>query len=191
MRLDRLEALHQSMNTQGIAKTRFIFNFRNLQFSVVYIAENFPHTLLIGCIANQLFFVLKVDRKYEISTYLGDNYRALVDALNLQYDPDNHFRSNVFFEEFSQIIPTVANIANTPTITEIAILSRDVEEADKTHFCGWRPHDGVTSNVRQENLQKTLRLCGSAAYKVCKEHNISSRWTDDVNNAVPYYPPNT
>ncbi|WP_020161271.1 DUF6037 family protein [Methylobacter marinus] len=191
MRLNRLESLHQDMNAQGIIKNRFVFNFRNLEFSVVYIAENFPHILLFGCIAHQLFLVLEVNDRYEIATYLGDNYRALVDALNLEYDPNNPFRPNVFFDEFSLAIPMTANANNTPTMTEVAVLSRDVEEADKIHFCGWRPHDGVNSNARSGNLHKTLRLCGAAAHKVCREYNISSRWTDDASKAVPYYPPNT
>lgn len=190
MKLNRLEILHQDMISQGIIKTRFVFNFRNLQFSVVYIADNFPHTFLFGCVAHNLFFVLNVNDRYEISTFLGDNYPPLLNALNLNYDPNNPFSANVFFEEFSKIIPITANVANTPTMTDIAILSRDVEEAHKIHFCGWRPHDGVTSNARPGNLHKTLRICGSAAHDVCNAHNISSRWTDDATKAVPYYPPN-
>lgn len=189
LKLARLEQLHQSMVAQGIVKQRFGFQFRSLKFSVVYVAERFPHTLLLGCIAHNLYFVLDVDSKYGISLYMGDNYDRLVAALGLKYDPNNKFSPRVFFEEFGQAIPTVATQNNVPTITEVAKLSRDVDEADKVHFCGWRINDGVSSNVSQENLQKTLRICGYAAYKVCAAHNISSRWTDDASKAVEYFDP--
>lgn len=190
MKLERLETLHQDMITQNILKTRFIFNFRNLQFSVIYIAEEFPQTLLFGCVAHNLFFVLDVDEQYQIKTFLGDNYRPLLDALNLEYDPNNHFSPNVFFEEFRIVIPLHTNPNNTPSITEIAVLRRDVDEEDRIHFCGWRTHDGITSNATTENLSKTQKICGRAAYEVCRAHNISSRWTDDKSLAKPYYPPN-
>lgn len=190
MRLDRLELLHQDMASQGIVKQRFSFRFRTLQFSVVYIAEEFPHTLLFGCVAHNLFFVLEVNSDYEIPIYLGDSYKPLLKALDLRYDPNNRFSPSVFFEEFSQVIPVGAGVNNIPTMTEVAVLSRDVDEEHKTHFCGWRPHDGVTSNATPENLHKTLRLCGSNAHKVCLQHNISSRWTDDASKATPYYEPN-
>lgn len=190
MKLERLEELYQSMRTQNIIKTRFIFNFRNLQFAVIYIAEQFPHTLLFGCIEHNLFFVLNVNSRYEISTYLGKDYQPLLDALNLKHDPNNPFSPNVFFEEFSQIIPCTTNVTNTPTMAEVAALSRDIEEADKRHFCGWRIHDGVTSNATSHNLSKTLRLCNTEVHNICVTHNISSCWTDDPNRAVPYHAPN-
>lgn len=191
MKLDRLEALHENMRAQGLLKTRFVFNFRNLQFSVVYIAEYFPHTLLFGCMAHNLFFVLEVNNGYEINTYLGDKYPPLLNALNLRYDPNNHFSPNVFFNEFLQIIPVTTNAANTPTIAEVAVLSKDVEEAHKIHFCGWKIHDGITSNATLGNLDKTLRLCGAVTHSVCELNNISSRWTDDANRAIAYYEPRT
>ena len=189
MILDRLATLHQDMLAQSITRIKFVFNFRNLQFSVVYIAENFPHTLLFGCVAHNLFFVLTVGDKYEISTFLGDNYPLLLKALDLRHNPENPFSPKVLFQEFNDRIPQRANANNTPTMTEIAMLSRDVEEPDKVHFCGWRTHDGKTSNVTPNNLHKTFRICGSATHAVCRQHNISSRWTDDASRAIRYYEP--
>jgi hypothetical protein len=189
LKLARLEQLHQSMAAQGIVRQRFGFQFRSLRFSVVYVAERFPHTLLLGCIAHNLYFVLDVDTNYSIPLYMGDNYDKLVAALELKYDPNNRFSPRVFFEELGEAIPTVAGSNNVPTITEVAKLSRDVDEADKVHFCGWRINDGISSNVSPENLGKTLRICGYAAHTVCASHNISSRWTDDASKAVEYFDP--
>lgn len=189
MKLDRLALLHQDMATQGIIKQRFDFRFRTLQFSVVYIAEHFPHNLLFGCFSHDLFFVLEVKSNYEVAVYLGDSYKPLVDALKLRYNPDNRFSPRIFFEEFCQAIPVRANVYNIPTMTEVAALSRDIDEADKIHFCGWLPHDGIKTNVSAANLQKTRRLCGVDAHDVCSKHNISSRWTDDATKAKAYVNP--
>lgn len=189
MKLNNLENLHFNMNKQGLIKTKFEFRFRGLVFSVIYIAESFPHTLLIGCIAHNLFLVLDVSEEYEIATYLGNNYKPLIEALDLNYDPDNPFRPSEFFTAFISAIPLNTTAGSTPTVTDIARISRDAEESNKIHFCGWLPHDGVNSRPRPPNLDKTRKLCGEEAYRVCLNHHISSRWSDIESNSVPYHAP--
>lgn len=191
MRLNRLSQLHMNMQQQGINKTRFEFNFRNLNFSIIYLAEQFPHELLFGCIHHNLFFVVAVRDDYKISTYLGENFGPLVRALGLRRDQDNPFHPNVFFDAFEEATPITTNPGNTPTIRDIAIQRRDVEEADKIYFLGWLNHDGVKKKPTEENLAKTLRICGHAVHQRCRRYHISSRWTDDPHQERPYFDPPT
>lgn len=189
MKLERLNHLYGDMKAQGITKTKFEFRFRNLLFSVIYIAEQFPRELLFGCRAHTLFFVVDVSRDFTISTYLGDSYRALLDALGLKSNANNRFSPNVFFEEFGAAIPQTTLPANTPTVTDIASNRRDVEDAEKIYFLGWLPHDGVRSRPSAANLAKTKRICGPTTYDLCLRNHISSRWTDIEALAQQYHEP--
>ncbi|GAC1610713.1 MAG: hypothetical protein NVS3B3_20160 [Aquirhabdus sp.] len=110
-------------------------------------------------------------------------------ALDLRSDKSNPFSPSVFFEAFDNVTPISTGSANTATIEDIAINSRDVEDADKIHFFGWLNHNGKNSKPSQENLAKTKRICGLAEYELCLKHHISSRWTDVSDLAVPYYRP--
>lgn len=189
MHLERLVHLHNNLRAQGITKTKFGFRFRGLQFSVIYIAEQFPHELLFGCLAHNLFFVVTVSDDYTIGTYLGDVYGPLLDAMGIQPNPNNPFRPNVFFEEFSAAIPLTRTLADVPTVNEVAANRRDVEEEDRIYFCGWLPHDGIRSRPTESNLVKTRRICGQAAYEACRDYHISSRWTDQQALAQEYHEP--
>lgn len=72
------------------------------------------------------------------------------------------------------------------TVTDIASISRDVEDAHKIYFLGWLSHDGLRSGPSPDNLAKTKRICGRATYDTCLRHHISSRWTD-IEKLVQQY----
>jgi hypothetical protein len=189
MKLERLAHLHNNMKAQGMTKTKFEFRFRSLVFSVIYIAEQFPHELLFGCRAHNLFFVVEVSRDFTIGTYLGDAYGALLEALGIKPNPSNRFSPNIFFEEFKAAIPLSTSPANSPTVTDIALNRRDVEDSAKIYFLGWLPHDGVRSRPSASNLAKTKLICGHATYDTCLRNHISSRWTDIEDLAQQYHEP--
>ncbi|MGF6636810.1 DUF6037 family protein [Paraburkholderia sp. MM6662-R1] len=189
IKLEALSQLYDSMTSQGMTKTKFEFRFRNLWFSVVYLTDSFPHELLFGCHAHNLFFVVAVGRDFVIGTYLGNAYKPLLDALGLEPDPKQRFSPNVFFEEFKTAIPRSTTPANAPTITDIASVRRDVDEINKIYFVGWIHHDGISSKPTEANLLKTRRICGFDVYERCKRHYISSRWSDIEKDRRPYHEP--
>lgn len=189
MKLENLQQLNNNMFKQQITKTKFDFTFRHLFFSVIYIAEQFPHELLFGCKTHNLFFVVSVDKNFTISTYLGDGYLDLLNALDLKSNNANRFSPNVFFGAFKDAIPTSTTNANNPTMNEMAAISRDVEESDKEYFLGWLSHDGIKSNPSRENLAKTRRICGYDEYQIFAKHKISSRWTGIEMQSKKYTPP--
>ena len=55
MILKNLPILYQSMQENKMETIMFHFDFRNLRFSVVYRATEFPHELLFGCAAENIF----------------------------------------------------------------------------------------------------------------------------------------
>lgn len=189
MQLRNLAILHADMTRQSIAKCKFDFQFRTLNFAVIYLAESFPYTVLFGCRAHNLFFVLDVRADYIISAYLGENYERLLDALRLRPDPSNPFSPRVFFEAFDEATPLQVSLTIAPTLYDVAALSRDIDAAHKVYFIGWAAHDGIASRPTERNLEKTRRICGENAHRVCRTNNISSRWTDNPRLAKAYSEP--
>lgn len=188
MVLKNLPLLYQNMKDQNIDRIMFNFDFRNLRFSVIYIAEEFPHELLFGCVAHNLTIIITVDKDFRISTYI-DNYQQLLNALQLKFDPDKKFTPSVLFEAFDETTPTSTAGLKRPTISDIAINRRDVEESEKIYFLKWRSHNGIDSRPTQKNLEKTRKICGLAAYDFCRRHNISSCWTDQKHLQQQYHFP--
>lgn len=191
MILKKLPLLFQNMQENQIDTIMFHFDFRNLHFSVVYRATEFPHELLFGCTAENIFFTAKVNEDFQVTTYLGDAYNLLVKALNLKFDPQNTFKPAVLFEAFDDATPITIKGLKRPTIVDIARLRRDVEESDKIYFFKWQPHDGKRSKPSSQNLEKTKRICGLKTYEFCKKNHISSCWTDLAELAQKYYEPQT
>lgn len=66
---------------------------------------------------------------------------------------------------------------------------RDIEEADKICFYGREHNNEENIHVTDDNLIKTKEFLGYQAYLVCKEKNISSRWSDLENKAKNFYLP--
>ena len=185
----RLGELHANMAVQGLTRTKIPFRFRTLLFSVIYLAEEFPHELLFGCLNHSLFFTAEVHRGYVVTPFLGDVYGKLVRALGLRPDPANPFSPAVLFEELARVVPTTTSPANSPTMAEVIKSGPDVEEADKIYFCGWLTHDGRNSRPTTDNLKKTQRTCGLKIHESCCRHHISSRWTNDPAKAIKYHAP--
>jgi len=171
-----------------MTKTKFNVGIGRLSFSVIYIIDAEPHLLLFGCSGFNLFFTIEVMRGFHVSPYLGC-YNELVKALGLEFDPNNRYTPTKFFMEFNQKIPQSTSLSRAPTITDIARLSHDVEDADKIYFLCWKNHDGATTRPTPRNLEKTKRLCGVDVYHICETNHISSCWTDDSNQEKPFTRP--
>jgi hypothetical protein len=65
------------------------------------------------------------------------------------------------------------------------IYLKDVEEADKTYFCGLQNNPEGTSQT-PGNWQKTKRYFGEDIASQYHRHNISTKWTDDPTKSMPF-----
>lgn len=68
----------------------------------------------------------------------------------------------------------------TPAVAYVIAIvgnARNVPDADKIYFVGWRRNsDG--EHVSDGNYLKTLAIVGEEAARNLRENNISSRWSD-------------
>ncbi|WP_303752900.1 DUF6037 family protein [Bacillus velezensis] len=189
MKLDGLEILHQNMKENNLERVKFDFRKNGKLFKVIFLADIEPYKLLIG-IRSELFCIsVSVSTDYDIKTSIErDQYKALVEILGLQYDPNNPFKPKYFFDELNIQIPERVNVNSRVAIHEIAELNRpSYEDGEKIYFKGWKDNNIKGEKVR--NLQKTKECLGEEAYQMCKEHNISSVWTKHKTESKEFHLP--
>ncbi|MDC7783923.1 DUF6037 family protein [Priestia megaterium] len=180
MQLQGLKPLYISMKQQNIDRCRFTFSFRGTVFDVLFFIDESPYKLLFGAKGTRFSFTLAVEGGFTIQAFLDNEILSkLCKVLGLQYDPNNPFSTKYFFEEFNNRIPGKISKKDIPAPYEIAPYVNIKEDAEKVYFRNWRFHDGIKSNVRPENLEKTKLLLGNKIYINCKKKNVSSCWTDD------------
>lgn len=190
MKLNNLVPLYRNMVEQKLDRVKFPYRHNNLHFDVFFFIDGKPFELLFGALGANLCFRLRVEKGFVINPSLdSDTYKSLCKALNLKYDPANPFKISKFFMDFDDKIPPSVTINNKAKYTDIAVHVRDVEEADKIYFCGWKNNNEEKSHVTEDNLRKTKEFLGCQAYLICKEKNISSRWTDLEHKAKDFYLP--
>lgn len=179
MILSGLKPLYKSMRSEEIERYQFRYSRNNVEFDIFFLIDTVPFQLMFGVLMENFCFWLDVEQGFRINPQLEtEKYTRLCKILKLKYNPDNPFSPTAFFQEFNNRIPAVANKSQTLKPDKIAVYERDVEEADKIYFVGWRDNDKRKYNVRPENLEKTERLLSYPARLFCEQNNISSCWTD-------------
>ncbi|MDK7355165.1 DUF6037 family protein [Peptoniphilus harei] len=172
-----LESLHNNMKLNDMERVVFPFRYNEKGFSCIFITDILPYRLYLSTLGdNPITFELKINNKYETSSYMND-YSKLIEYLELKYDPNHKFKPNDFFRSLNNNIPENCNNApNYKDVIVIAASHREIEESDKIYFCGWK--NNIVRNVTDENLEKTRSAFGDELAELCKKKNISSRWTD-------------
>lgn len=177
MRLENFEPLFIAMNKDGERRQRFTIEYNGVRAHVLFLADIEPFLLMFGIQDTNEYFELEMNRDFEVSSFFAKElYRKLIDIFNIQYDPDHKFTPNDFLSFINNNVPEYRNTEKVKS-SDVLRYKRDVEEANKVHFCGWIYHT-TKSNAQPPNLKKTRILLGEAAYNRCCERNISSRWTD-------------
>ena len=190
MKLKGLIPIYRGMKTEGIERYKFRYQRNNITFEVFFLIDQSPFKLLFGAIANNFAFELNVEQGFEINPKLSKPiYSGLCKTLNIEYNPNNPFSPKAFFQEFNLHIPKSVDRKQKAKAHEIGRFRRNVEEADKIYFCGWRNNNAYGHNVSKANLEKTKLLLSFKAYEICLDNNISSRWTDRPSDAKDYYFP--
>ena len=127
---------------------------------------------LMNCcseLKGRTFFERTVHEGFKINTgFDRETYSELCRVLGLKYDPNNPFSPKYLFEEFDNKVPSSVALRDVPTTAQISTYRNIEEEPDKIYFWRWIFHDGIKSNAKPENLDKTRRLLGLKAYNACK-----------------------
>lgn len=187
MKLYEIKPLVNDMRKNNVLQDRFSFVYSKKRFDVVILLDREPYELLFGIIDENYFFTLKLFKGFELETLSDKVFYELCNILNLKPSKEE-FNSFKFLKYFASRIPLKFS-GNRIQPEDIAVFKSDkIDEKEKKYFKGWLTH--VTDGRNARNLQKTKELLGDEAYKYCKEHNISSKWSDKLTDKQPYYPPN-
>jgi len=174
----RLKNLHEDMILKGEKRAVFPFSFNKKGFSCIFLTDVKPMRLYLstlGCFP--YVFEFEINDDYYTKDYI-DNYRELLEYLELKYSPDHIFRPCDFLTELNKQIPqTFPSKIRYSDVIGIVSRKRVVEEPNKKYFCGWKTNsNGAT--VTHPNLEKTRAAFGDRLAKISLEKNISSKWTD-------------
>lgn len=187
MKLDGLATLYKDMRAKKLERIRFDYRHGRVSFDVYFFIDGSPFVLLFGARGYNVAFEVNVERGFEINPRMSsDDYKALCAALGLVYDPDKPFSPKAFFETFSKHIPTAVPTNHAVRPQDVVRFRRDVEEADKVYYCGWRDNTVRGETVTEKNLRKTRELLGQKAYERCKAKNLSTCWTDNREKAIAF-----
>lgn len=174
-----LRTLHEDMKEKNEISASFNFNYNNRGFACIFLGDVMPMLLYLCTVgeAREVFEIV-IDENYMTDTYI-DDYRKLIEYLNLKFDPNHKFKPVDFFEVLNRNIPnTFQASANYSSILSVSSATRDIEEAEKIYFLGWYKNP-VGKFVRDENLEKTSIAFGKHIADISKTTNRSSCWTDE------------
>lgn len=173
-----LRILHKDMMTEGEDRVTFPFEFKDKIFSCIFLTDIIPYRLYLTTLGEYpVVFELEIEKGYKAKCFL-DDYKKLVDYLEIIYNPMHKFVPSDFFEVLNKRIPKkFTRRPNYKDVLKIASKRRHIEEKNKIYFCGWRKN-ALGQNVRENNLEKTRSAFGDLKAEMCKRKNISSCWSD-------------
>lgn len=185
-----LDTLVPDMLDKGVDKEHFAFDYSKQTIDCVFGFNNGRYELLVGIHALNFGFVVDIYKNTSglyVAEISDESYLDFCRILNLSYRGDG-FTSNKLLVLLSSKTPTYSlGIKMSYKTMRQYIKCRHVEEAEKIYFKGWNDHikDGKTAR----NFDKTEFYMGSNVAKYCREHNVSSMWTDVPMDEVSYHDP--
>ena len=174
-----LRTLHEDMKENNEISASFNFNYNNRGFACIFLGDVKPMILYLCTVGEaREVFEIAIDENYMTDTYIND-YRRLIEYLNLKFNPDHKFKPVDFFEVLNRNIPNnFQTAANYSSILSVSSATRDIEEENKIYFLGWYKNP-VGKFVRDKNLEKTCIAFGREIADISKRTNRSSCWTDE------------
>jgi len=173
-----LKLLHTDMLKKKEKRAIFPLEYNDKKFSCIFLTDKIPFQLYLTKIGlNPEVFEFDVKTGYLVSLK-NEDYYELVKFLELKYDKTHKFLPIDFLKIFNEKVPILfKNEPDYKNVLNIVGQKRIVEDQYKIYFIGWMQNFG-DRKVRIENLEKTKIAFGSDISKICKDKNISSRWTD-------------
>lgn len=175
MKLYEIQPLLKDMRRNQAKIDKFRFQYNQIEFEVIVLIERVPFELLFGVVGYNFSFILKLNKGYELEELSDEVFYKLCDILKLKPGKES-FTSFKFLKYFAKRIPEHYSSSRVQP-HEVAIYKRkNVEEAEKIYFCGWKFY--ADSDRHARNFEKTKEWLGDEIYEFCKKHDISSCWTD-------------
>ncbi len=173
-----LRILHKNMKQKKEKRAIFPFDYNGKNFSCIFLTDILPYRLYLTTLGiNPEVFELEIKKGYRVKCYM-EGYKKLVTYLELEYDPNHKFAPIDFFKALNRKIPK--EFQRKPNYTDViraASKRRNIEEASKIYFCGWK-RNPIGKTVSDKNYEKTKSAFGEEKAEMSKSKNISSCWTD-------------
>ncbi len=187
--LNEIRPLCLDMKGHGKKQDKFSFQYNNVSFDVIFLMDRDPYELLFGVRDHNFTFVLKMHKGFKLEVIPDKVFYRLCEILNLKPGKGS-FTSWEFLKYFALKIPQHYSGKKIHP-HEIALYKQNkIEEADKIYFKEWRLHN--TDGRHARNLEKTRELLGDEAYRICRDNNISSCWSnhreDYTDWSLPHIP---
>lgn len=181
MRCPAFESLIKDMKKNEIDKEHYSFVYNGFQFDTILSIVTGGYEILVAIHTHNWGCVLKMDDDFIVD--MPDNkYFELCRILKLNYAEDG-FNSSKFLKMLSEKAPKHSNRQGVEYTDLRAYLPyRNVDEAERIYFCGWNDH--TRDHRRARNFNKTEFYFGKKVADYCREHNISSLWTDNPRNEI-------
>lgn len=144
-----LKTLHKDMMKKGEERVTFPFEINGKTFSCIFLTDIIPYRLYLTTLGlYPVVFELEIEKGYKAKCFI-DDYKKLVDYLEIKYDPTHKFVPYDFFEALNKKIPEEFTMRSDYKDTlKIASKRRKIEEEAKVYFCGWR------RNTEGKNVQE-------------------------------------
>lgn len=179
-----LKTLHEDMKVKKEERAIFPFSYNKKDFSCIFLTDIKPMKLYLATLGSKpIVFEIKINKEYCTNAFF-DDYKKLIDYLELKYNPNHTFKPKDFFEALNKKIPNV--FRTKPRYSEVVrVLSNRtaIEEKNKIYFCSWR-QNAPGARVSNMNLEKTRTAFGDKFANMCKLKNVSSCWTDNPSDEV-------
>lgn len=186
LKMPGLASLHDAMKAASIERVRFRIAHNYLVFEGVFLVDLIPYELALACVGHEFVLLFEVSKNYEINTYLGENFSALVRALGNGANSGNRLKTSEFMRELDAKFPHAVTKRDQATRVDVVRAYRHIEEAEKVHFLRFIPHDRAgRRHVTAENLEKTRKLMGQELYEWCRKFNVSTGWSDIPPRVAP------
>lgn len=186
MRLTGLHQLHRDLHAKTETYCIFKFIKNRVEFDIFFDVGSSPFKLGFLVIRSNFELWLNVEKGFIIDVNLKrEDYKQLINLLNLKFSKDNKFSTFAFFEEFNSKIPSSVPHIQKAHAQNLFVRYFKLEEEDKLFYDGaieWDKTE-IKKRRRPENLEKT-RLLLPKLYKRIKDKNISIRYTSIPNDYV-------
>ena len=176
MFLYKLKPLKKKMLENNQLAISFDYNFNEKNITIIFFSLE---QMILSFINNEnkKFLSIEVYDDFSINTlFKEDDYKALIEILEIKFNKENPFSPSTFLFEFSKSIPSFEDVIEIEAKKKIKYLKNFVEDIKKTSLIGKNDHKKDKNIVSVKNLNKTMLLLGRDLALKNKKNNISTIW---------------
>ena len=183
MKLNNISSMLEKACEKNYNRLLFDFMLGEIKFKCLLLVKN--RVLMISNVSCSIGHSIPINKNGEMETYLpGEFYKSIIEELKRRYN-DN--KINLMWKEFDEYLSKIdiekISESNEHDINGIiaTLKTKDKKydsDGKNPYFKTWVRND--IKSLTNNNNNKTARYFGDEIAKLCKENNISSRWSDVI-----------